>query len=65
MCKQLLGVQKQTTNIGVLLELGSVPMQLFAVKLAIKNWERIRQGHEGKFSVDINYKGIPGKKWHA
>ena len=36
MCKQLLGVQKQTTNIGVLLELGRVPMQLFAVKLAIK-----------------------------
>ena len=44
MCKQLLGVQKQTTNIGVLLELGRVPLQLFAVKLAIKNWERIRHG---------------------
>ena len=43
MCKQLLGVQKQTTNIGALLELGIVPMQLFAVKLAIKNWERIKQ----------------------
>ena len=44
MCKQLLGVQKQTTNIGILLELGRVPLQLYAVKLAIKNWERIRQG---------------------
>ena len=43
MCKQLLGVQKQTTNIGVLLELGRVPMQLFAVKLATKNWERLKQ----------------------
>ena len=46
MCKQLLGVQKQTTHIGVLLELGRVPMQLFAVKFAIKNWERIKQKKE-------------------
>ena len=26
-CKQILGVQKQTTNIGVLLELGRVPLK--------------------------------------
>ena len=44
MCKHILGVQKQTTNIGVLLELGRVPMHLYAVPLAIKNWERIKQG---------------------
>ena len=43
MCKQLLGVQKQTTNIGILLEVGRVPIQLYAIKLAIKNWERIKQ----------------------
>ena len=41
-CKQLLGVQKSTTNVGVLLELGRVPLSLYAIKLAIKNWERIR-----------------------
>ena len=41
---ELLGVQKQTTNIGVLLELGRVPMKLHAVSLATKNWERIKQG---------------------
>ena len=40
-CKQLLGVQKQTTNIGVLLELGVVPLHLYAKKNAIKNWNRI------------------------
>ena len=40
-CKQLLGVQKQTTNIGVLLELGLIPLKLFAIKNAIKNWGRI------------------------
>ena len=39
--KQLLGVQKQTTNIGVLLELGQVPLSIQANKNAIKNWGRI------------------------
>ena len=29
---------------GVLLELGRVPFQNFAIKAAIKNWERIRAG---------------------
>ena len=40
-CKQLLGVQKQTTNIGVLLELGQVPLSTFAKNNSIKNWVRI------------------------
>ena len=40
-CKQLLGVQKQTTNIGVLLELGQIPLRIFALKNAIKNWVRV------------------------
>ena len=43
-CKQILGVQKQTTNIGILLELGRVPLQNFAIKAAVKNWERIKAG---------------------
>jgi len=42
-CKQLLGVQKQTTSIGVLLELGRIPLHIDAIKLSIKNWERIRK----------------------
>ncbi len=42
-CKQILGVQKQTTNIGVLLELGRIPLQHFAIKTAIKIWERIKK----------------------
>ena len=41
-CKQILGVQSKTTNIGVLLELGRVPLQLYAIKYSIKNWERIK-----------------------
>ncbi len=44
-CKQVLGVQKQTTNVGVLLELGLVPLYLCSVKFAVKNWERIRKGN--------------------
>ena len=43
-CKQLLGVHRTTTNIGVLLELGRIPLEIFAAKLAVKNWERIRKG---------------------
>ena len=40
-CKDLLGVQRQTTNIGVLLDLGMVPIMLYGRKNCIKNWYRI------------------------
>ena len=43
-CKQLLGVQKQTTNFGVLLELGLIPLTIWGKKKAIKNWVRIAEG---------------------
>ena len=39
--KQLLGVQTQTHNVGVLLETGRVPLMSFALKNCIKNWNRI------------------------
>ena len=45
-CKQILGVQKQTTNIGVLLELGRLPIKMFAIKSVIKNWERMKRPRE-------------------
>lgn len=45
-CKQLLGVQQQTTNVGVLLELGQIPMVILAQKNAIKNWVRITTNTE-------------------
>ena len=32
-CKQLLGVHRQTTNNGVLLELGQVPLSIYAKKM--------------------------------
>ena len=43
--KQILGVHRKTSNIAVLLELGRVPLNLYAIKLAIKNWERIKSGN--------------------
>ena len=42
--KDLLGVQKQTTNIGVLLELGKLPIAIHAQTASVKNWERIVAG---------------------
>ena len=45
MLKQVLNVQKQTTNAGVLLELGRTPLCYDAKKLSIKNWERITRGN--------------------
>ena len=40
-CKELLGVQRQTTNIGVLLELGRIPIMIYGIKNCIKNWSWI------------------------
>ena len=40
-CKNILSVQKSTTNVGVLLELGRIPILMTAQKASIKNWERI------------------------
>ena len=45
-CKALLGVQKQTSNIGTHLELGTVPIMFFGVKNCIKNWHRIHNKKE-------------------
>ena len=40
-CKELLGVQRRTTNVGVLLELGETPLSFTGTRNAIKNWVRI------------------------
>ena len=40
-CKDLLGVQKQTTNLGVLLELGEIPLTVLARNNCIRNFSRI------------------------
>ena len=57
MYKQILGVKTQTTNIGVLLELGRVPLTLWAKKFAVKNWERIRLGSGNEVLLEAYNKG--------
>ena len=57
-CKQILGVQKQTTNIGVLLELGRVPLRIWAAKFSVKNWERIRLGIGNEILIEAYKTGV-------
>ena len=65
-CKQVLGVQKQTTNIGVLLELGQIPLHHYAVKNGLKNWVRLTTQQNGneitlkshEFARENNLKSI-------
>ena len=52
-CKHILGVQKHTTNLGVLLELGRVPLQTYVIKAAIQNWVRIKSKQ-----VNVHLKNI-------
>ena len=54
-CKQLLGVQKQTTNVGVLLELGQIPLSIYAKRLGFKNWERITNQNDCNNMVIASY----------
>ena len=54
-CKNLLGVQRNTTNIGVLLELGRTPLTIIAQKQAIKNWDRIRNSKANQL-IKSSYK---------
>ena len=68
-CKQLLGVQRQTTNNGVLLELGQVPLTIYAKKNAIKNWETVATYKRNKMitksyenAITHNLKWIMGIK---
>ena len=53
-CRQVLGVQKNTSNCGVLLELGRTPLMMEAQKLSLKNWNRIKEGN-GNFLVTNSY----------
>ena len=54
-CKALLGVQKQTSNIGTLLELGAVPIMFYGIKNCLKNWYRIhKKGEANSLLLDIH-----------
>ena len=53
--KQLLGVQTQTSNIGVLLETGRVPLMVYALKNSVKNWNRIANLKKCNTLTSISY----------
>ena len=59
--KQLLGVQSQTTNIGVLLETGEIPLSCHAKKICIKNWCRITRNKCNKIVLDSFTNSITNK----
>ena len=61
-CKQLLVVQKQTTNIGVLLELSQIPLSILAQKNSIKNWVRIVTKTKCNDNVIVSYENAALKK---
>ena len=54
-CKDLLGVQKQTPNLGVLLELGRISITIFAKKNCVKNWERIAISKNANSLIKAGY----------
>ena len=58
-CKQLLGVQKQTTNKGVLLELGQTSI---SQKNSIKNWTRIVTKTKCNNNVILSYENAIEEK---
>ena len=64
--KQLLGVQTQTSNIGVLLETGRVPLMAFALKNSINNWNRIANLKKCNLLTDISFLYIKELEleWH-
>ena len=50
-CKNILGVHRSTTNVGVLLEIGRIPIIITAQKTSINNWERIRNNNTNKLLI--------------
>ena len=56
--KQLLGVQTQTSNVGVLLETGRVPLLTYAIKNSIKNWFRIDILNECNTLTKLSFQNI-------
>ena len=59
--KQLLGVQIQTSNLGVLLETGRVPFMTYAIKNSIKNWYRIAINNECSPLTQLSFLNIVEK----
>ena len=53
--KELIGVQRQTSNTGVLLETGRVPIHLLAKKHCLKNWARVAKSRSANYLLISSY----------
>ena len=63
-CKDLLGVQKQTTNLGVLFELGEIPLTVSARNNCIKNFSRITIAKQANSILKTLAQDMPcNKSW--
>ena len=61
--KQLLGVQTQTHNVGVLLETGRMPLMAYALKNCMKNWNRIAIENNCNPLIQLSYENISGNNF--
>ena len=64
LCKYILGVKRQTSNIACKLELGRYPLHLDAIKSSIKNWYRINNETENKLLKTINNHYYEDSPWN-
>ena len=55
-------MQKLTTNIGVLLELGKIPLSIYDKKFGFKNWERISNRNNCNKLVIMSYENAVSLK---
>ena len=62
-CKDLLGVQIRTTNLGVLLELGRIPLYIYGKKNAANNWDRICLKQKGNIILLTSCNNVSDKNW--
>ena len=64
--KQLLGVQTQTHNVGVLLETGRIPLMAYALKNCMKNWNRIAIEKNCNPLIQLSYENMLGNdiEWY-
>ena len=62
-CKDLLGVQIRAVNLGVLLELGRIPLCIYGKKNATNNWDRICLKKRANILLLTSYQNILEHDW--
>ena len=62
-CKDLLGAQIRTANLGVLVELGEIPLSIYGKKNAAKNWDRICLKQKANILLLTSYQNHLENDW--